>query len=148
MWAFLALKTVGSAPVPPLLLNVICFAIGSGSRIDRASLTFADRTFSSLLPGETLRRGHMLGAIIAFAGAALIAGNGDNLSFDGTPLDGNGLALLCALTWSTYSFASHKIGNVPTSSVSVFCLVSAILSALLHLALEATIWPENPFGWL
>lgn len=28
LWSLLALLTVGSSPVPPLLLNVICFAIG------------------------------------------------------------------------------------------------------------------------
>ena len=28
LWALLALFTVGSAPVPPLLLNALCFAIG------------------------------------------------------------------------------------------------------------------------
>ncbi|MEM6304528.1 MAG: EamA family transporter [Pseudomonadota bacterium] len=28
LWALLALLTVGSAPVPPLLLNTLCFAIG------------------------------------------------------------------------------------------------------------------------
>ncbi len=28
MWALLALFTIGSAPVPPLLLNALCFAIG------------------------------------------------------------------------------------------------------------------------
>ena len=28
MWALLALLTIGSAPVPPFLLNAICFAIG------------------------------------------------------------------------------------------------------------------------
>ncbi|MBV1926308.1 MAG: EamA family transporter, partial [Rhodobacteraceae bacterium] len=28
LWSFLALLTVGSAPVPPFLLNAICFSIG------------------------------------------------------------------------------------------------------------------------
>ena len=30
LWALLALFTVGSAPVPPLQLNAMCFAIGGG----------------------------------------------------------------------------------------------------------------------
>ena len=30
MWSFLALFTIGSAPVPPFLLNAMCFAIGGG----------------------------------------------------------------------------------------------------------------------
>ena len=28
MWSLLALLTIGSAPVPPLLLNAMCFGIG------------------------------------------------------------------------------------------------------------------------
>ena len=28
MWSLLALFTIGSAPVPPFLLNAICFGIG------------------------------------------------------------------------------------------------------------------------
>jgi len=30
MWALLAVLTIGSAPVPPLQLNAICFAVGGG----------------------------------------------------------------------------------------------------------------------
>jgi drug/metabolite transporter (DMT)-like permease len=30
LWAFLALLTVGTAPIPPLQLNAVCFAIGGG----------------------------------------------------------------------------------------------------------------------
>ncbi|MEX0282957.1 MAG: EamA family transporter [Arenibacterium sp.] len=196
LWAFLALFTVGSAPVPPLLLNAICFAIGGtigliwtartgglaqlrlvpfrvylfGSAglfgyhlLYFSALRLAPAAeagliaylwpllivlFSGLLPGETLRRGHLVGAIVAFAGAALIVGKGGNLTLEGTHVAGYGLALLCALTWSAYSVVSRKMGDAPTSSVTVFCLVSAILSALLHLWLETTILPETLLGWL
>ena len=30
----------------------------------------------------------------------------------------------------------------------VFCLATAILSALAHVALEETVWPVNVLGWL
>ena len=30
LWSLLALLTVGTAPVPPFLLNTLCFAIGGG----------------------------------------------------------------------------------------------------------------------
>lgn len=33
MWALLALLTVASAPVPPLLLNALCFSIGGGTAL-------------------------------------------------------------------------------------------------------------------
>ena len=119
MWALLALFTIGSAPVPPFLLNALCFGIGGtigifwtarkGFGVLRAvswkvyafgtlalfgyhalyftafRLAPSAETgliaylwplfivlFSGLLPGERLRAAHIMGALIAFAGAALI----------------------------------------------------------------------------
>jgi drug/metabolite transporter (DMT)-like permease len=57
------------------------------------------------------------------------------------------LALLCALTWAGYSVISRRLGDVPTSSVTVFCLATALLSTAAHLALEQTVWPETTMGW-
>ena len=42
---------------------------------------------------------------------------------------------------------SRRLGAVPTESVTVFCLATAALSVLAHLALEQTVWPEAPLGW-
>lgn len=102
--------------------------------------------FSGLLPGERLRAGHILGAIVSFAGAALIVSTGGN-GFTVANLPGYGLALLCALFWSTYSVVSRGFGAVPTASVTVFCLASAALSLVAHIALETTAWPETGRGW-
>ncbi|CUH76015.1 Aromatic amino acid exporter YddG [Tritonibacter multivorans] len=102
--------------------------------------------FSGLLPGEQLRRGHLIGAVLAFAGAGLlVAGGAQGLRMEYAL--GYGLALLCALTWSGYSVGSRLIGDAPTSSVAVFCLASALGSGVLHLALEDTIWPQGTLGW-
>ncbi|MEX5727860.1 drug/metabolite transporter (DMT)-like permease [Rhodovulum iodosum] len=103
--------------------------------------------FSGLLPGERLRSGHVLGALAGFAGAALIVARGAT-GFDGTALPGYGIALLCALTWSSYSVLSRRLGTVPTASVAVFCLATSLLSLPLHLALEETAWPVGLLGWL
>ena len=103
--------------------------------------------FSGLLPGEVLRRWHVLGGLIGFAGAALIVANGFG-GFDVGALPGYGLALLCALTWSGYSVLSRRLGAVPTASVVVFCLATSALSAVAHLFLEQTVWPTNTKGWL
>ena len=103
--------------------------------------------FSGLLPGEVLRRGHVLGGLIGFAGAALIVANGFG-GFDVGALPGYGLALLCALTWSGYSVLSRRLGAVPTASVVVFCLATSALSAMAHLFLEQTVWPTSATGWL
>ncbi|MEZ5686753.1 MAG: EamA family transporter [Paracoccaceae bacterium] len=102
--------------------------------------------FSGLLPGERLRAGHVLGALIAFGGAALIVAKG-GFSASAEALPGYGLAFLCALTWSGYSLASRRFGQVPTVAVTVYCLATAALSLAAHLALEQTVWPATPLGW-
>ncbi|MBO9478382.1 EamA family transporter [Shimia sp. R11_0] len=101
---------------------------------------------SGLLPGETLRAGHLMGACLGFLGAALIIGGG-GVGFNPAHLPGYGLALACAFTWSTYSVMSRRLGDIPTVSVVVFCLATAALSTLLHLALEETIWPQDTLTW-
>lgn len=192
MWALLALFTIGSAPVPPFLLNAICFGIGGtiglvwtarqGFGVLRAvsGKVYAFGTLglfgyhflyftafrlsptaetgliaylwplfivllSGLLPGERLTPLHILGALIAFAGAALIVlaradeGAGSAL--------GLGLAFMCAVTWAAYSVLSRRLGDVPTESVTVFCLATAALSVVAHLTLEETVWPVGALGW-
>ncbi|NIZ12479.1 DMT family transporter [Phaeobacter sp. HF9A] len=101
---------------------------------------------SGLLPGERLRAGHFLGALLGFAGAACII-SGGGVGFQAEYLAGYGLALLCALFWSCYSVGSRLLGDAPTASVAVFCLLSALASAVLHLLLEETIWPIGALGW-
>ncbi len=195
LWSMLALLTVGSAPMPPLILNAICFGIGGlvgliwlaisgeiGSLrqvplkvylIGTAGL-FGYHFFyfsalrmapaaeagliaylwpllivlmSALLPGERLRRGHILGGVLGFAGAATILLGGRSGSVDGA-MAGYALALVCAFTWSGYSILSRSFGAVPTGSVAVFCLATAVLSAAAHLQFETALWPEGVLGWL
>ena len=102
--------------------------------------------FSGLLPGEHLRRVHVVGAGLGFAGAALIVTGGE-AGFSRAFLPGYLLALACAFTWSGYSVLSRRMGQVPSAAVTVFCLATAVLSAGLHLALEQTAWPVGPRGW-
>jgi drug/metabolite transporter (DMT)-like permease len=102
--------------------------------------------FSGLLPGEHLRIGHLFGALVGFAGAALII-TGGGTGFSAEYALGYALALLCALTWSGYSVFSRLLGDAPTATVTVFCLATAALSLPLHLMLEETIFPESPLGW-
>lgn len=195
MWALLALLTIGSAPVPPFLLNALCFAIGGGLgmiwlamgpgfgvlrgiswkvyafgsialfgyhalyftafRIAPAAETGLIAylwplfivLLSGLLPGERLGPLHILGALIAFAGAALILLGRDEAGAP-VPVAGLVLAFLCAITWATYSVLSRRLGQVPTESVIIYCLATAILSLLVHLVFEETVWPASVWGWL
>ncbi|MEJ6391003.1 aromatic amino acid exporter YddG [Gymnodinialimonas ulvae] len=100
--------------------------------------------FSGLLPGERLGLYHVLGALIAFAGAALLIAPDGNGFTGGVGLI---LAGLCALTWSSYSVLSRTAGAIPTESVAVFCVLTALLSVPLHLMLEVTQWPQDTTGW-
>lgn len=192
LWALLALFTIGSAPVPPFLLNALTFTVGGTIGLIWVTVTKgwpklrsvplrvyifgtvglfgyhalyfsalrlaapAEASliaylwplfivlFSGLLPGERIGPLHIIGALIAFAGAALIVAPGAD-GFSG----GIGLALagLCALTWSSYSVLSRKLGHMPTETVAIFCVATAILSVPAHLALETTVWPEGLIGW-
>ncbi len=103
--------------------------------------------FSGLLPGERLKAGHLIGAVLGFAGAATII-SGGGAGFQAQYLPGYGLALLCALTWSGYSVLSRRLGGAPTSSVAVFCLATDVASWGLHFALEETVWPAGTLGWV
>lgn len=193
MWALLALLTIGSAPVPPLLLNAICFAIGGviglvwtarkgfgvlkgvswkvyafgtiglfgyhflyftafrlSPTAETGLIAYLWPLFivllSGLLPGERLTALHVIGALVAFAGAALIVLGRDPAG------SANALGLIlafgCALTWAGYSVLSRRLGDVPTESVTVYCLATAVLSLVFHLMLEDTAWPATTTGWL
>ncbi len=195
MWSMLALFTLGSAPVPPFLLNALCFGIGGGiglvwvaagsgfgvlrglswrvclfgtvglfgyHALYFAALRMAPMAetgliaylwplfivlLSGLLPGERLGRLHVIGAGLALAGAGLIVVQGGG-GVTAAALPGLGLAFVCAITWAVYSVASRRLGSVPTQAVTVYCLATAGLSVLAHLAFEATAWPNGTSGWL
>lgn len=101
---------------------------------------------SGLMPGEALSRLHVLGALLAFGGAALIVAGG--VSAVSGAVAGYGVALAAAVTWALYSLGSRRMNAVPTEAVAVYCLATAILSALAHLALETPAWPVDATGWL
>lgn len=195
LWSLLAVLTVGSAPVPPFLLNALCFGIGgtlglvwvwrgAGFGVLRgvpwrvyafgtaglfgyhflyfSALRMAPAAeagliaylwpllivlLSGLLPGERLHPLHIIGACVAFAGAALIVLRGAaDLQVEALP--GLALAFVCAVTWAVYSILSRRLGNVPTETVVVFCLATAGLSGVAHIGLETTVWPAGVWGWL
>lgn len=100
--------------------------------------------FVALLPGERLKAVHVIGALLGFAGAALLIGG--DVSGEGSVL-GYGAAIACAFLWSGYSVLSRAVRQVPTAAVGGFCLVTAVLAALGHLLFEPSRWPEG-LGWL
>lgn len=103
--------------------------------------------FSALLPGEKLRLHHVGGTLLALVGAGLIVTGGEGLSLRSEYALGYGAALIGALTWSGYSVLSRRFAQVPSDAITGFCLVTAVLSALCHLALEQTVWPADILQW-
>jgi drug/metabolite transporter (DMT)-like permease len=103
---------------------------------------------SAFLPGERVRWFHLAGALLGLAGTFLIVTHGDGLSIDPQFVPGYAAALVCAFTWSTYSVVSRSFSEVPTGAVAGFCVVTALLSAFAHAALEDTVWPVGTGQWL
>ena len=104
--------------------------------------------FSSFLPGERLAPHHVVGALTGLAGTVvLIAGNGLS-GFAPGQLPGLFAAFIAAFVWATYSVMSRRFKAVPTDAVAGFCLVTALLAAMMHVLLEHTVWPETTLQWL
>lgn len=97
--------------------------------------------FAALLPGGELRWFHLAGALLGFSGAALLVMRGHSLSFNPAYNLGYSAALVCALTWSSYSVLSRKFGAIPTDAVGGFCGATALLALLCHLLFEETVTP-------
>ncbi|MGN6551738.1 MAG: aromatic amino acid exporter YddG [Pararhizobium sp.] len=102
---------------------------------------------SALLPGERLGWHHVAGAFAGLAGTVLIVAHG-GVAFESRYAVGYGAAFLCALTWSSYSLASRRVGSVPTDVVTAFCAATALLALVCHVLLETTVWPEGAGQWL
>lgn len=102
---------------------------------------------SAPLAGEKLGWSHLLGALLGFAGVALLA-FGRGVHFAGDHMLGYALALGCALTWSLYSVLSRRFGETPTDAIAAFCAASALLSLACHFVFESTVWPATPTAWL
>ena len=97
---------------------------------------------SAPLAGERLGWPHLLGALLGFAGVALLA-FGRGVSFAGHYALGYALALGCAFAWSLYSVLSRRFGETPTDAIAAFCAASALLSLVCHLLFERTVWPAS-----
>ncbi|MBM3651054.1 MAG: EamA family transporter [Alphaproteobacteria bacterium] len=102
---------------------------------------------SAPLAGERLSWLHLLGALLGFAGIALLAA-ARGLSFGSQYALGYALALGCAFAWSLYSVLSRRFGETPTDAIASFCSASAALSLACHWLFEPTVWPATAAAWL
>ena len=104
--------------------------------------------FSSLLPGETLRWHHLLGALLGLIGTALLFAGNAAVQFERDHLLGLAAAFIAAFIWACYSVMSRKLRAVPTDAVAGFCAATALLAALVHVMVEETVWPQSALAWL
>jgi drug/metabolite transporter (DMT)-like permease len=104
--------------------------------------------FSGLLPQERLRPHHLIGALMGLAGTVVLVGSRAELGFAQADTPGFAAAFVAAFVWATYSVLSRQFASVPTDVVAAFCLITAVLAAVCHLAFEQTVWPQDVREWL
>ena len=146
-WKIYLFGTIGLAGYHALYFSALRLAPAAEAGLIAYLWPLLIVLFSGLLPGEQLKSGHMIGGLLGFAGAAMII-TGGGAGFQAENLPGYLLALACAFTWSGYSVFSRKFGETPTEAVTVFCIATAIVSALLHVGFEETKLPVGAIGWL
>jgi drug/metabolite transporter (DMT)-like permease len=105
--------------------------------------------FAALLPGNKLRKNHVIGALLGLTAAALLVWSKGTSAAAGTStMLGFGLAIGCALVWSTYSVASRLLAKVPSESLAVSCLVTAALAFVCSTLFETWTQPAGPGAWI
>lgn len=107
--------------------------------------------FSGFLPqrfgGKRLTLWHVAGALLGLAGTVLVLlGKAGQPSVPGQTI-GYVMAVAAALIWASYSVASRLFQGVPSLAVIGSCALSAVGAALLHMALETTVWPADATAW-
>ena len=146
-WRVWALGTIGLG----LYHSLYFFALQNAPPVEASLIAYLWPllivVFAALLPGEHLRIHHVLGAALGLLGAVLIITNGFSVGFSTGLKPGHVMALACAFIWSGYSVLSRRFKNVPTDVVVGYCLITALVTLALHLALEATVWPHTTGQW-
>ncbi len=87
-----------------------------------------------LLDGYRLRAQHVIGAIMGFAGAALLVGQdvqGSRFAI------GYVFALVSALIWSSYSLWTKRVPAFATAAIGLFCAVASLLAFAFHWTWES-----------
>jgi len=100
---------------------------------------------SGLLPGHRLRARHVIAGLIGLAAASLLVrSTASGADAGSTRLLGIGLALACAFVWASYSVLSRLVASVPSESLALPCLATAVLALACNLAFEG--WRTLPPG--
>jgi drug/metabolite transporter (DMT)-like permease len=103
--------------------------------------------FSGLSANEPLKPHHVAGALLGLVGTIVLVASRGDLGFAGADTPGFAAAFAAAFVWATYSILSRRFANVRTDVVAAFCLITAALAALCHVAFEDTVWPASAVEW-
>ena len=103
---------------------------------------------SALLPNERLGPHHIVGAALGLIGTVVLFAGQGGLDLAAEFIPGYSAAVVAAFVWASYSVLSRRFAAVPSDAVAGFCLATAALAALCHLAFETTLWPTAPSQWL
>lgn len=103
--------------------------------------------FSSLLPNERLSPHHIAGALLGLAGTVVLLWGKVSADLSSSQIGGLAAAFIAAFVWAGYSVISRRLASVPTDAVAGFCLVTAVLATVVHLAIETTVWPDTALQW-
>jgi len=103
---------------------------------------------SALLPNERLRLHHVVGALLGLLGTVLLFAGDESLALAAASVPGYAAAFVAAFVWATYSVLSRRFASVPSDAVVGFCLATAALAAVCHVAFETTVWPSHAGQWL
>jgi drug/metabolite transporter (DMT)-like permease len=95
-----------------------------------------------ILTGYKLRAYHLIGAVAGLVGAGLIV-TGGHLNLDMANINGYLFAGAAAVTWSCYSLLTKKAPPFSTAAVGGFCLISGILSIVIHFIIEPSYMPTQ-----
>lgn len=107
--------------------------------------------FSAPVLGMPLGPRRLAGVAFGALGCALLIGPGVAGEGNATA-PAPALGFLCAagaaLVWALYSVTSRRMAAVPTEAVAGFCLATAALAALAHLAFEPPVGVLSAGQWL
>ena len=90
-----------------------------------------------ILPGNTLGKHHLMGAILGLGGAGLIITDGC-MGLRMEYLPGYACALAAAVVWACYSLLTKRLPPFSTAAVGGFCLASGLLSLAMHVLGQGT----------
>ncbi|MBP6597384.1 MAG: EamA family transporter [Arenimonas sp.] len=97
--------------------------------------------FAALLGGTRVRGGQWLGTVLGLLAAILLVSRGGQLRVDPAHMPGYAAALGAAVVWALYSVLNRRFVAVPSEAMAGTCLAVALLGALAHGAVEATVAP-------